>query len=132
MILVFRVVFRQGFQRETCARADWPDRIRTGEVLFPNEIKTGTGSFTVERTTLRDAQAKSPQGMADSIVLAGCVGYGYATSTKRHHTGFIYLLHHFTQPGTAVQLTPEWLFSAPIPPDAIVVEPFFCASPPVD
>jgi hypothetical protein len=35
------------FQKQTCARADWPDRIRTGGVLFPNEIKSGMGSFTV-------------------------------------------------------------------------------------
>jgi hypothetical protein len=119
-------------QKETCTRADQPDRIRSGQVLFPNEAKGGTGSFTVDPATLRDAQAKSPNGMATSIVLTGCVGYRYPTSTRRHHTGFIYLLRHYTQPGLAVQLTPEWLFSAPLQPGAVVIETFFFGSPPVD
>ena len=119
-------------QKETCARSDWPDRVRTGGVLFQDEISTGFGSFTVEPATLRDAQSKSPQGMATSIVLTGCVGYGYGTSTKRHHTGFIYVLTHQPTPGQAVQLTAEWLFSAPLQPGAVTVDRFFFASAPVD
>jgi hypothetical protein len=119
-------------QRETCARADWPDRIQSGDVLFPTEDKVGTGSFTVEPKTLWDAEGKSPQGMAISIVVEGCVGYNYATSTKRHHTGFMYMLHRYERPGQAVRLTADWLFSAPLPPGALKIEPFFFASAQVD
>jgi hypothetical protein len=100
-----------------------------GEVLFPNEVKAGTGSFTVDPATFREAQAKSPQGMVTSIVLMGCVGHCYPTSTRRHHTGFIYQLHRYPQPGLVVQLTPDWLFSAPLQPGALTVDTFFFGSP---
>jgi hypothetical protein len=106
--------------------------IRLGEALFPNEVKAGTGSFTVDPATFREAQAKSPQGVLTSIVLTGCVGYRYPTSTRRHHTGFIYQLHRDAQPGLVVQLTPDWLFSAPLQPGALTVDTFFFGSPLVD
>lgn len=115
-------------QKGTCARADQPDRIRLGRVVFPNEIKRDVASFTVDPGQLRDAQARSPDGLVSSIVLTGCIGYRWDTATRRHHTGFIYEITS----ADGRTLVADRLFAAPQPPSEFKIEPFFFASAVVD
>jgi hypothetical protein len=119
-------------QKETCARADQPDRRRLGQFLFPSEIRTGTSSFTIDPSMFRQAQTTSPKAIVTAIVLTGCVAYRYGTSTTSHHTGFIYVLHRKAQPGQTGPITEDWLFARPLEPDAFSIETFFFGSPPVD